>query len=118
MSKSPTCVLLLLLLLLCAALDVMSPGQGRDANRKLQRAIKAKKLRERLPGMLGEVRARLAEWRESEDAPFTYDGKDYEVRSGWVGGRMLGRGRWDGTMGCGRIMWGTTEKVAALNTDR
>lgn len=56
-------------------------GQGRDANRKLQRAIKAKKLRERLPGLLGEVRARLAEWRESEGAPFTYDGRDYEVRA-------------------------------------
>ncbi|WIA37030.1 hypothetical protein OEZ86_014014 [Tetradesmus obliquus] len=52
--------------------------KGRDANRKLQRAIKAKKLRERLPGLLGEVRARLAEWRESEGAPFTYDGRDYE----------------------------------------
>jgi hypothetical protein len=56
------------------------PGQGRDANKKLQRAIKAKKLRERLPGMLVEVRSRLAEWRDSEGAPFTYDGRDYEVR--------------------------------------
>jgi hypothetical protein len=55
-------------------------GQGRDANRKLQRAIKAKKLRERLPGLLVEVRSRLAEWRDSEGAPFTYDGRDYEVR--------------------------------------
>jgi hypothetical protein len=57
------------------------PVQGRDANKKLQRAIKAKKLRERLPGMLAEVRSRLAEWRDSEGAPFTYDGRDYEVRA-------------------------------------
>ncbi|KAF6264709.1 microtubule associated protein-domain-containing protein [Scenedesmus sp. NREL 46B-D3] len=52
--------------------------KGRDANRKLQRAIRAKKLREHLPGMLSEVRERLAEWRGSEGAPFTYDGRDYE----------------------------------------
>lgn len=52
--------------------------QGRDANKKLQRAIRAGKLRERLPTMLSEVRARLAEWRDCEGSAFLFDGKDYE----------------------------------------
>lgn len=53
--------------------------QGRDANRKLQRAIKAGKTRERMPAMLDRVRDALNEWRETEGASFLYDGRDYEV---------------------------------------
>eukprot|EP00775_Hariotina_reticulata_P001328 gene1328-1672_t len=52
--------------------------KGRDANKRLQRAIRATKLRERLPAMLSELRGRLLEWRECEDKPFLYDGKDYQ----------------------------------------
>eukprot|EP00879_Flechtneria_rotunda_P029028 GHRR01031283.1.p1 GENE.GHRR01031283.1~~GHRR01031283.1.p1 ORF type:complete len:125 (-),score=39.44 GHRR01031283.1:335-709(-) len=54
-------------------------AQGRDANRKLQRAIRAGKLRERLPAMLAELRQLLVEWRDTEGEPFLYDGADYEV---------------------------------------
>jgi hypothetical protein len=53
--------------------------QGRDANKRLQRAIRATKLRERLPVLLSDLRSRLLEWRECEDQPFMYDGKDYQV---------------------------------------
>eukprot|EP00878_Enallax_costatus_P027660 GHUV01029802.1.p1 GENE.GHUV01029802.1~~GHUV01029802.1.p1 ORF type:complete len:632 (+),score=237.56 GHUV01029802.1:325-2220(+) len=52
--------------------------KGRDANKKLQRAIKAAKVRDRLPAMLADVRVMLDEWRESEGEPFMYDGKDYQ----------------------------------------
>jgi hypothetical protein len=40
--------------------------QGRDANKKLQRAIKAGKLRDKLPAMVQELRALLAEWKDCE----------------------------------------------------
>lgn len=60
---------------------VLFTRQGRDANKRLQRAIRATKLRERLPAMLSELRGRLLEWRECEDKPFLYDGKDYQVGS-------------------------------------
>jgi hypothetical protein len=53
--------------------------QGRDANQKLQRALKAQKLRERLPALAAAVRAGLQEWAESEGAPFLYDGADFNV---------------------------------------
>jgi hypothetical protein len=40
--------------------------QGRDANKRLQRAIRAGKLRERLPSLIEELRVLLAEWKEGE----------------------------------------------------
>lgn len=40
--------------------------QGRDANKKLQRAIKAGKLRDKLPAMVQELRGLLAEWKDCE----------------------------------------------------
>lgn len=48
--------------------------QGRDANKKLQRAIKAGKLRDKLPAMVQELRGLLAEWNDCEG----------EVRTGTV----------------------------------
>lgn len=53
--------------------------QGRDANRKLQRAIKAGKIRDRMPAMLDQMAAALDDWLESEGRPFMYDDKDYQV---------------------------------------
>ncbi|KAI8473021.1 MAG: hypothetical protein J3K34DRAFT_457577 [Monoraphidium minutum] len=53
--------------------------KGRDANKKLQRAIKAQKCRERLPAMAAAVRGALAAWREAEGAAFLYDGRDYDA---------------------------------------
>ncbi|KIZ07743.1 hypothetical protein MNEG_0212 [Monoraphidium neglectum] len=64
---------------LCAFEADEARYKGRDANKKLQRAIKAQKMRERLPAMSGAVRRGLAEWRETEGAPFLYDGRDYDA---------------------------------------
>jgi len=61
--------------------------QGRDANKKLQRALRAQKLRERLPALTAAVRASLEEWQEAEGAAFLYDGRNYEVR--WRAGGKL-----------------------------
>lgn len=53
--------------LLChAVLCLLCCVQGRDANKKLQRAIKAGKMREKMPGLIGELRGLLAEWKDSE----------------------------------------------------
>lgn len=52
--------------------------KGRDANKKLQRAIKAGKLRDKLPAMVQELRDLLAEWKDCEGEPFLFDGRDYE----------------------------------------
>ena len=56
-------------------------AQGRDANRKLQRAIRAGKARERLPALLAALGARAAAWAEAEGRPFLWDGQDFEVRA-------------------------------------
>jgi hypothetical protein len=54
--------------------------QGRDANKKLQRALRAQRLRDRLPALAAAARAALDGWREAEGAAFLYDGCEYEVR--------------------------------------
>ncbi len=54
-------------------------AQGRDANQKLQRAIRAGKMRERLPSLIDALRAAMAAWRDAEGAPFLYDGRNYQV---------------------------------------
>lgn len=56
--------------------------QGRDANKKLQRALRAQKMRDKLPAMVAAVRRGLGEWKEAEGVPFLYDGRDYDVRGG------------------------------------
>ena len=53
--------------------------QGRDANRKLQRSIKAGKQRERMPGLVEQLRQVLTHWQMEHRQPFTYDGWDYKV---------------------------------------
>lgn len=55
--------------------------QGRDANKKLQRAIRAGRLRERLPSMIEAARAALTEWQDGEGQAFLYDGRNYQVGS-------------------------------------
>ncbi len=52
-------------------------AQGRDANRKLQRAIRAAKLRDRMPALMDAVADATHEWAVSEGEPFRYDGQDY-----------------------------------------
>lgn len=54
--------------------------QGRDANRKLQRAIKAGKARDRMPTVIEQMQGMVEAWIESEDRPFLYDGRDYKVQ--------------------------------------
>lgn len=53
--------------------------QGRDANRKLQRSIKAGKQRERMPSLVEQLRQVLTHWQMEHRQPFTYDGWDYKV---------------------------------------
>ena len=53
--------------------------QGRDANRKLQRSIKAGKQRERVPMLVEQLRQVLTNWQMEHRLPFTYDGWDYKV---------------------------------------
>lgn len=53
--------------------------QGRDANRKLQRSIKAGKQRERMPSLVEQLRQVLTHWQMENRQPFTYDGWDYKV---------------------------------------
>ncbi|EIE21660.1 hypothetical protein COCSUDRAFT_66998 [Coccomyxa subellipsoidea C-169] len=52
--------------------------KGRDANRKLQRAIKAGKARDRMPAVIEQMQSMLEAWAESEDRPFLYDERDYQ----------------------------------------
>ncbi len=59
---------------------VDSVRQGRDANRKLQRAIKAGKARDRMPAVIEQMQSMLEAWAESEDRPFLYDERDYQVQ--------------------------------------
>ena len=49
--------------------------QGRDANRNLQRSLKAAKLRERLPAAVQQLAGAVAQWQDERGAPFTYDGR-------------------------------------------
>ena len=51
--------------------------RGRDSNRKLQRAIKAGKLRDRLPSMIEKLDSVIMEWERTEHQPFVFDGVDY-----------------------------------------
>lgn len=63
--------------------------QGRDANRRLQRSIKASRQRDRLPALLEHVLGLLAVWQVQEGSAFTYDGQDYKVAAGQSGGRSV-----------------------------
>ena len=49
--------------------------QGRDANRNLQRSLKAAKLRERLPAAVQQLAGAVAQWQDERGAPFAYDGR-------------------------------------------
>jgi hypothetical protein len=59
------------------ALPAAALPQGRDANRKLQRAIRAAKQRDRMPALLEAVVDVSHEWSVTEGEPFMYDGCDY-----------------------------------------
>jgi hypothetical protein len=42
--------------------------------------MRANKLKDRLPQLLDETESALVEWKDMEDSPFLYDGRDYLVR--------------------------------------
>ncbi|KAK9803571.1 hypothetical protein WJX72_001222 [[Myrmecia] bisecta] len=52
--------------------------KGRDANRNLQKAIKASKTRAAMPAMIAQMRQVLQAWQAAEGRPFVYDGLDYQ----------------------------------------
>ena len=54
-------------------------SQGRDANRKLQRAIRAGKARERMPALVQHMHSLLDGWMEEQGGPFLYNGRDYKA---------------------------------------
>lgn len=63
--------------------------KGRDASRRLQRALRAQRLREKLPELAAAARAGLEAWRAAEGgAPFLYDGRDYCAALEAVEGRL------------------------------
>ena len=64
----------------CAKLTWAIVIQGRDANRKIKRAISAGKQREQLPGMVAQASLALQEFRDQEGRSFAYDGLDYQVK--------------------------------------
>lgn len=71
--------------------------QGRDANRRLQRAIKAGKAREGLPLLVQGLRLQLEGWTDDHGCPFLLDGRDYRVCASLCGLCTLRRGT-----SCGR----------------
>lgn len=54
-------------------------GRGREQNRKLQRALKAGKVREKLPEKLQQLEEAISTWEQAEGQPFIYDGKNYRL---------------------------------------
>ncbi len=53
--------------------------QGRDANRRLTRAIKAGKARERLPALVQHIGGQMQAWVEEQGGPFLLDGRDCQA---------------------------------------
>jgi len=51
--------------------------KGRDCNRKLQRAIRAGKLRDRIPSLAERLVVAIMDWERTEHQPFVFDGLDY-----------------------------------------
>ena len=53
--------------------------QGRDANRNLQRSLKATKLRSKLPGAVQQLVEAVAQWQDERGSPFMCDGWPLQV---------------------------------------
>ncbi|CAL8469353.1 g8894 [Coccomyxa elongata] len=51
--------------------------KGRDANRKLQRAIKAGKARDSMSAVIEHMQGMMEAWIESEGRAFVYDGREF-----------------------------------------
>ena len=49
--------------------------QGRDANRNLQRSLKAARLRERLPAAVQQLAGAATQWQDEHGGPFAYNGR-------------------------------------------
>ena len=53
--------------------------QGRDANRNLQRSLKAGKVRERLPSTVQQLAGAVTQWQAEHGSAFMYDGGPLQV---------------------------------------
>ena len=53
--------------------------KGRDCNRKLQRAIRAGRLREKLPEKVEDLRDAILCWEQEEGHPFVFDDVNYRI---------------------------------------
>lgn len=53
--------------------------QGRDANRNLQRSLKAGKVRDRLPAAVQQLIEAVAEWQDDRGQPLIYDERPLQV---------------------------------------
>lgn len=53
--------------------------KGRDCNRKLKRAIKAGRFRDRFPAALQQLRSVIVDWERLEHKPFILDGVNYRL---------------------------------------
>ena len=53
--------------------------QGRDANRNLQRSLKAGKVRERLPSAVQQLADAVAQWQDERGSAVLYDGQPLQV---------------------------------------
>ena len=53
--------------------------QGRDANRNLQRSLKAGRLRERLPAAVQQLAGAVAQWQDERCSAFMHDGRPLQV---------------------------------------
>ena len=53
--------------------------QGRDANRNLQRSLKAGKVRERLPSAVQQLAGAVEQWQDERGSAFMHDGQPLQV---------------------------------------
>ncbi|CAD7704639.1 unnamed protein product [Ostreobium quekettii] len=54
-------------------------GRGRDANQKLQRALRVGKIRDKLPEKVKRLQELILAWEQGEGQPFMFDSKNYRV---------------------------------------
>jgi len=53
--------------------------KGRDSTKKLNRALRAGRMRDKLPDMIKILRKAIVQWEQEERCPFVYGNQDYNV---------------------------------------
>ncbi|GMH43304.1 hypothetical protein BSKO_11226 [Bryopsis sp. KO-2023] len=51
--------------------------KGRDCNRKLQKALKVGRVRDKMPAMISRLQDAISSWEMSENVPFIFNDEDY-----------------------------------------